>query len=135
MSKMMMFTFRTYNVESEDNESIDEFTEHSVPGKFEICSRCGGHGSHTNPAIDGHGIGADEWNNEWDEDDRENYMSGAYDIGCEARCTEGKIVIPDTEFLTPEQKLLLAKWDEQQEEKYKNDMEDAALYRAESGYY
>lgn len=62
----------------------DDGEEHEVtlPSRYEVCDRCHGTGTHTNPAIDGNGITASEWA-EWDGEDRENYMSGAYDVMCE----------------------------------------------------
>jgi RecJ-like exonuclease len=71
---MIEFTF-----ENDDGEE----TVHEFPSKKEVCHRCDGHGKHTNPAIDGNGITASEWADEWDEESRENYMSGVYDVTCE----------------------------------------------------
>lgn len=59
--------------------------------KWAVCPRCGGEGQHTNPAIDGNGITADEMY-ELGDDFREDYLSGVYDIPCE-RC-HGNQVVP-----------------------------------------
>ncbi len=56
--------------------------EHDLPARFEVCPRCEGRGTHVNPAIDGHGISQDEWERDWDEESRENYFSGVYDVAC-----------------------------------------------------
>lgn len=54
-----------------------------LPGKYEVCGRCQGKGSHVNPNIDGHGITAEEWwGPDWDDESREMYMSGGYDVSC-----------------------------------------------------
>lgn len=50
--------------------------------KMEVCSTCCGTGKHVNPSIDSHGITASEWAEEWDEEGREAYLSGAYDVTC-----------------------------------------------------
>ena len=73
------------------NDQGDE-VELVLPAKFEVCPRCSGSGSHVNPAIDGHGITSEEWNGpDWDDDSREMYLSGGYDVPCH-RC-DGKRVI------------------------------------------
>ena len=63
----------------------------ALPKYREVCHRCSGKGSHVNPAIDGHGISAQEWNDEWTEEDRENYHSGVYDIPCH-ECSGKRVV-------------------------------------------
>lgn len=68
-----------FEYETEDGEMVTG----DLPARYEVCWRCGGEGSHVNPNVDGHGITADEWANEWDEDQRETYMSGGYDVSCE----------------------------------------------------
>jgi len=67
--------------EHPDGESDDVEEEREVPFKFAVCPICSGKGAHVNPSIDAHGITADEWA-EWDDEDRENYRSGAYDVPC-----------------------------------------------------
>lgn len=95
----------------------DEEIIHRLPAKREVCSRCDGDGHHSNPAIDGHGIGMDEWNNEWDEEEREMYLSGAYDITCE-ECHGEKIVeVLDYEAAKAEYPELLKKYQDLQNEK------------------
>lgn len=59
--------------------------------KFEVCPLCNGKGRHVNPSIDAHGICADEWDRDWSYEDRESYMSGAYDVTC-YECNGNKIV-------------------------------------------
>lgn len=52
-----------------------------VPFKYEVCDRCNGKGTHVNPAVDGHGISPEEF--EEDPDFKADYLAGAYDITCE----------------------------------------------------
>jgi len=73
-----------------DNEEI----ERQLPAKYEVCPRCEGVGAHTNPAIDGNGITADEMAELGDEFFND-YMSGVYDIKCE-QCDGLRVVlVPD----------------------------------------
>lgn len=58
--------------------------------KYEICPTCQGRGAHTNPSIDCGGITASEWA-EWDEEERDYYMSGGYDITC-SQCHGEKVI-------------------------------------------
>jgi hypothetical protein len=76
-------------------ELLDDETaeyEAELPFNFEVCDRCSGKGTHTNPNIDGHGISSEEWANEWDDESREMYMSGGYDVLCEL--CHGERVMP-----------------------------------------
>ena len=88
--------------------------EHELPATFEVCPRCQGAGSHVNPAIDGHGITAEEWNGpDWDEDSRAMYLSGGYDVPCH-RCDGKRVVeVLDRARVDPE---ILAAYDEAQAE-------------------
>lgn len=76
------------------NEEIDDDIEEDIelPIKFDVCLLCDGKGSHVNPSIDSHGISAEEWNRDWDDESRDMYMSGSYDVSC-YEC-KGKRVIP-----------------------------------------
>lgn len=71
----------------------DEGEETEVDFVWAICGTCDGKGTHVNPAIDSHGIGADEWAEDWAEDERDGYMNGRYDVQC-AEC-KGNRVVPD----------------------------------------
>lgn len=62
-----------------------------LPGRNAVCRRCDGTGSHTNPAIDEHGISPSEF--EEDPDFREAYFSGVYDVRCED--CRGERVVPE----------------------------------------
>lgn len=63
---------------------------------FKVCTRCRGTGTHVNPAIDGNGITASEMDrhDHDDEDFRDNYMNGVYDVTC--HLCGGKRVIEDS---------------------------------------
>lgn len=72
-----------------------------VAGKKVVCWKCQGEGKHTNPAIDGNGISAEEWENDWDEDSREGYLNGRYDICCEECGGLRVLTVVDEEKLNP----------------------------------
>lgn len=57
-----------------------------------ICEACQGEGQHSNPSIDGNGISTSS--EIWADDDfRESYMSGAYDISCSFCNGSGKMLV------------------------------------------
>ena len=64
-----------------------------LPHRWIICDACRGEGRRDHPAFS-NGITSSEWE-EWDQDDRENYMRGAYDVGCNDCGGSGKIAVPD----------------------------------------
>jgi hypothetical protein len=59
----------------------DGMTEVSFPTHWEVCSRCHGTGSHTNPSIDGNGLSA-EYMHEAGPEFMEDYIGGVYDVTC-----------------------------------------------------
>jgi len=91
-----------------------------IPSKFEVCGTCLGAGTHVNPSIDAHGITSEEWENDWDEESREAYRSGGYDVTC-SECNGLRVVpVPDESRATPE---AMKAWEEI--------VKDDAQYRAE----
>ncbi len=71
-----------------------------LPAKWELCERCDGDGSVDHPAFS-NGITSSEWE-EWDDDDRDNYMSGRYDVICPCCKGDGKVLVPDTDRCDPD---------------------------------
>lgn len=116
-------------------EMIDAEDEMELPACWEICQRCKGNGSHTNPSIDGNGITSDEWNGpDWDDEEKEMYLSGGYDIACEANCTNGKVLEVDEELCKLEPlKSLLEAYDEQEDERARDRAADRRTAYMESG--
>lgn len=114
----MKFTYQSVD------DDGDEVTV-ELPGRYEVCPRCRGRGSHVNPAIDGNGIStSDEC---WQDDDfREGYLSGLYDVSCE-RCDGLRVVMaPDVECLADGQR---AAWEQHQREEYEYEAERASEMR------
>ena len=60
-----------------------------VPFEWVVCDACGGEGKYVNPNIDRHGLTSEDFE---DEDFRDMYTSGAYDVTCEL--CQGRNVIP-----------------------------------------
>lgn len=76
------------------NEAGDEVSL-SVPARWEICGCCNGNGSSSSYLG---AITADEWNGpDWDDDSRDDYMSGRYDRPCDECRGLGRIQVVDEE--------------------------------------
>lgn len=121
-----------YKTGVDEQGEFDEEVEVEFPAKWEICSRCDGNGHHTNPSIDGNGITSSEWA-EWDDEEKDCYMSGGYDIRCEAGCHDGKILVVDTEHLSDDLRKDYAEWEEQEYQRAQSEAEERYLRRMESG--
>jgi len=76
----------------DDDGNYHEDEEVEVKVIFDVCPTCLGIGHYVNPSIDSHGICADEWANDWSDDEQEMYFSGGYDITC-VEC-DGNRVVP-----------------------------------------
>jgi len=82
--RRMCATVEVYDEEGDSREV-------EVPATYCVCETCNGCGTHVNPSVDAGGISGEEWG-EWDEEDREAYMDGRYDVQC-YEC-KGKRVVP-----------------------------------------
>lgn len=89
--------------------------EESLPAKYEVCPRCHGAGRHDNPAFC-NGITASEWRDEWDEESREGYLSGRYDVTCGVCNGERVVTVVDESRLTPEQRQDMDRYEKQLDE-------------------
>ncbi len=105
--------------------------EYSLPAKFEVCTRCEGAGTHTNPSIDGHGISPEEFAE--DPDFEESYFRGDYDVTCSV-CDGARVVArPDFSRWTFAQKRAYVKHLHSEREWARDDASEAWLRRAEMG--
>lgn len=78
-----------------------------IPSKYEVCGRCDGKGVHDHPAFS-NGITADEWNGpDWDDESREMYVKGGYDVTCSACDGKRVVLVPDLERCSAEERELL----------------------------
>lgn len=74
------------------DENGDE-REIILPVKFEVCNDCRGAGTQVDPAIDGNGIGSEDFAD--DPDFKESYFAGHYDVVC--RTCKGLRVTPEVD--------------------------------------
>lgn len=103
-------------------DNNDDEVEHELPATNEVCGRCDGHGTHTNPSIDGNGITSSEWA-EWDAEEQESYMNGEYDVTCEKCHGSNVVLVPDTSVMSEEQKAIFSQWEKQEHAKTALDAE------------
>lgn len=73
---------------------------HQLPSMWAICHRCNGNGTHDHPAFS-NGITSSEWEYDWDEEEREHYLRGAYDVSCEECHGSGKVLEVDRDRVNP----------------------------------
>lgn len=105
----------------EDDEGYEQ--THEFAATIEVCSSCRGTGV-TTEHIDGHGITMDEWQRDWDEESREDYLSGKYDRPC-PECKGDKVeLVIDRDRANPEMLAMLDMW-------IKDDAETDAIQAAE----
>lgn len=86
---------------SDDNG--DEITV-ELPSKFVVCPNCEGHGTHLNNSMRNHAYSLEEFEYEFDEEEKEHYFrrGGMYDVVCEA-CGGNRVVsIVDEDRLSSE---------------------------------
>lgn len=93
-------------------DADDNWYRTDLPAKYIVCPRCEGRGTHVNPSIDDQGLSSEDLE---DEDFREAYFSGAYDVRC-FQC-EGHRVVPDVDWnaLTTEEQADLKRYEIQRE--------------------
>lgn len=66
--------------------------------KWIICDCCAGSGKVDHPAFD-NGITSSEWA-DMDQDGRDSYMAGDYDVPCAECSGSGKVQVPDVAAMT-----------------------------------
>lgn len=108
-------------------EEIDVEVEHELPGKYEICSACSGHGASS--AYLG-AITSEERERDWDPEEFEQYMEGAYDKTCEECNGSGKVVVVDEDSCNKE---LLEKYQDYEHDRYIEERNDRYTRWMESG--
>lgn len=75
-------------------EGADDGVDVIVPAKYEVCDRCRGTGYHDHPAFS-NGITSSEWRDDWDEESREMYKRGGYDVQCHECKGRRVVLVPD----------------------------------------
>lgn len=79
----------------------------AFPCKMVDCDTCRGKGRHVNPSIDAGGITDFD---QWDYDEQDAYMSGAYDVPCYAKCNNGKVPAVNVEAMCAEDLKVYTVW-------------------------
>lgn len=64
---------------AEETDDGDQIV-HQLPAHYVVCDTCWGNGSIVNPAVDGHGLMSEDF--EEDPDFRDDYFRGVYDVRC-----------------------------------------------------
>lgn len=90
---------------------LEDGTEKPLPTRWVVCPVCAGKGSHVNPAIDGHGLTAEDFDQ--DPDFAEDYAAGVYDQTCNKCLGRTTVRAVDLDRLSPED---LAAYQRQQRE-------------------
>lgn len=121
MANTIEFVFET-----EDGEEC----VHDFPAAYVVCATCCGEGSHVNRNIDGNGITSSEWA-EWDDEEKDHYMRGDYDVPCE-ECHGQRVTLEiDESVFTAEDRRVFELYEERQQ----SEAESRACERAEQRYF
>lgn len=91
-----MLTIKTWVMTKKGNDF-----EIDLPAVRVVCPRCEGSGSHVNPSVDGNGLSAEDLD---DDDFRESYMQGHYDVQCEECKGQNVVLRLDWDKLTDKMK-------------------------------
>ena len=86
--KRMMLVLERIN-----DDGLEEEIE--IKAHSEVCATCDGKGKHDHPAF-ANGITSEEWDRDWGEDEREDYMAGRYDVVCSA-CKGLRVMLVENE--------------------------------------
>lgn len=116
--------------DSDDNRVEETFT---VPFRYEVCDLCNGRGTHVNSSIDSNGLTSEDFDQ--DDDFREDYFSGAYDVPC-CQCHGNKVTPKyDEARAKPDVKEKMRAYNEYRQEFAQEIVSDAYTRRMESGGY
>lgn len=124
-------TTKTVSYLTEDGEEV----EVDLPAKNEVCDRCEGHGTHLNPSIGEYGYSREEFEESFDEEEREEYFKrgGRYDVICEVCHGKNVVLLIDEEWIDKngslEEKTALEAYNEKLEEDAAYERECAAERR------
>jgi hypothetical protein len=97
--RMVAYVALTGDVADPDDDGSEEERLTEVPIRFEVCSLCGGKGSHVNPSIDSEGLTAEDFAE--DPDFEESYRGGDYDVTCNRCGGERVVAVVDEERCDP----------------------------------
>ena len=118
-------------------EDGDE-AEHELPAKYEVCTRCDGHGSHLNPSIGQHAYTREEFEEAFhDPEDRAEYFKrgGIYDVSCGACGGERVVSVVDTARCTPAELGIVRRYRRQERERLQSEADERRTMLGEMGVY
>ena len=117
-----------FTAETDDGDTIDC----SLPGKFEVCPHCDGHGTHLREGMRGYAYTTEEFQDSFDDEEREEYFKhgGRYDVTC-TECHGARVVavVDEDACRTPEEKATLKLYEAKLEDDYAYERECAAERR------
>jgi hypothetical protein len=122
--------FTLYRERGEEAGGFAQEVDVRLPAVWVICSTCRGNGKHS---LALGAISAEDFEREWDEDERADYMNGAYDQPCQPCGALGRVLEVNREACstTP----LLVEALEQFDERAAEDAADMRMMRAECGEF
>lgn len=122
----------TVLIQDEETESEEEL---DLPAKKEVCHDCQGHGTVLNESMRNHAYSAEEFQDSFDDDEQRHYFQrgGMYDVLCPTCKGVNVVDVIDREACDrdPKLKIILKRWDEQEEERARFDAMDRATERME----
>jgi len=132
MKATKVFTFTDC---TEDGEEVE--VEMKLPIKMEVCSDCEGHGSVLNESMRHHAYTREEFDREFDEEDREAYFTPGshYYVTCPTCSGRNVVPVVDETHLTEKQKAFFAKLQKLADDEARDRADDAFTRRMESGGY
>ena len=104
--------------------------ELDLPGRWEICDRCRGAGSHDHPAFS-NGLTQEDFDE--DPDFKGDYLAGCYDVRCDECEGSGKVIVPDVASMRFNDRRLVVQCRRQQRELARDRAADAYTRRMENG--
>lgn len=119
-------------VEIEGDDGL--VTLYDLPGKWEICDNCDGHGTHMNESMRTHGYSREEFDEAFtDDEDREAYFKrgGKYDVACQPCNRSGKVWVVNEEALKGQNRDLYDLWQKERDADERYEREYAASVRME----
>lgn len=105
-----------------------------IPVMWAICPECEGDGHVENPAFSNGFTSSEFYELFDDEQSREDYFAGAFDVCCPECKGSGKVREPKVSACNYAQKRILVKARKEAREDAQEAYEAAILFRAESGY-
>lgn len=126
--------FKAECIACEGHGDIEE-SEHEFPTRFEVCDGCEGHGTHLCEGMRGHAYSAEEFDDSFDDEEREEYFrrGGRYDVTCSTCRGDRVMPVVDEKLLTPKQKALYKMWKRDERERRQGEADDRRTMFYENG--